>query len=161
MFCPYCNKEFQSSDNLCPNCHREGVPSEGGERLQGTLQSGPAEGVPPVFREFVPNRMGLSITALVISILSCCYSFFLIIPPLLTLVLAIVAVSYSGQVDRKTTLGDNTGAISSSKTAKTLSIISILINVLILVAAIILFLTGVLESLRPWLDEIISSIPGI
>ncbi len=156
MFCPYCNKEFQSSDNRCPTCGREGV-LEVNTPLEGSVHMAPSD-VPPVYREFIQNYMGLSVTSLVVAILSCCFTFILIIPPIASIILSILAVSYSGQVDRRTTLGDNEGAKKASKTARTLAWIVIIMNIVLFLIMLLLMVTEAGEGIREMLKGMAESL---
>ncbi|MFW5870405.1 MAG: GYF domain-containing protein [Candidatus Sumerlaeota bacterium] len=87
----------------------------------------------------VNNYMTLSIIAAVISVLGCCLiSCFSPIP----LVLSILAVVFSSQVNGLAMAGDIEGAQSKANTAKILAIIALVLGVLVLLLGIVGFIFG-------------------
>lgn len=73
------------------------------------------------------NHMTLSIVGLVVSILTCGGACFI------SIVLSVIAVVFSNQVETKYRVGDIIGAEKDAKNAKTLSIISIVISAFALI----------------------------
>ncbi|MFW6286674.1 MAG: GYF domain-containing protein [Candidatus Sumerlaeota bacterium] len=87
----------------------------------------------------INNYMTSSIIALVLSILGCCLiSCFSPIP----LILSIIAVVFSSQVNGLARAGDIQGAQSKANTAKILAIIAIVLAVLVLLLAIVGLIFG-------------------
>lgn len=171
MYCPNCHKDYESVDGKCPSCGEKGleafsVPLEGGVdmkpqgegispvRIESSQNVGTMPGGNMPFKEFVPNHMGLSITSLVVAFVACCFTFFLIFPPVVSFTLSIIAVVYSGQVDKRTALGDNEGARKSAVTAQVLGWIVITFNFLLLVGMIVIVLTGGREVLLSYVKAL-------
>lgn len=73
------------------------------------------------------NHMTLSIVGLVVSILTCGGACFI------SIVLSVIAIVFSNQVETKYRVGDIIGAEKDAKNAKTLSIISIVISAFALI----------------------------
>lgn len=94
------------------------------------------------------NYLPLSIIGAVIGLCSpCCIG----------LVLGIIAIVYSSQVDSKYSFKDYMGAEQSSKNAKTLAIIAIILGILGLIYTIVMFFTGngmaMLDTYQEFLKE--------
>lgn len=98
----------------------------------------------------VPNNyMVLAVISIVLGLCQfpCCISF----------ILGVIAIIYSNQVSSKYNYGDYLGAEQSSKNAKMLSIISLVLAAIGLIYFIIVIMsagyTGMIESYREILEE--------
>ena len=95
------------------------------------------------------NNLVLSIVSAVLGLCSpCCIG----------LILGIIAIVFSTQVDSKYTVGDYRGSESAAKTAKILAFIALGLFALNLIYAIVMFITGgmdaVLEQYKTVLDRV-------
>lgn len=108
----------------------QGEPINGNQQpgYQGQMnQEMPNYGQPTGGGGYLPqnlpdNYMTLSIVATVLGFLTCCTSC------LISAILGIIAIVFSSQVSNKFIVGDYQGALSDAKTAKILSIVSLIIT---------------------------------
>ncbi|MBX6390223.1 MAG: CD225/dispanin family protein [Frankia sp.] len=91
-------------------------------------------GGPPV----PPNYLGPSIALTVVSALSCCLNLLSLLP----MAVGIAAIVFSSQVNSRTRAGDLQGALSASRTARTLCLVAGALLALSVVLSIILFAIG-------------------
>ncbi|MBB4035518.1 hypothetical protein GGR21_001411 [Dysgonomonas hofstadii] len=111
--------------------------------FQSSNTDGPIQPIKP------DNNLVLSIISAVVGLCSpCCIG----------LILGIIAIVFSTQVDSKYTVGDYRGSESAAKTAKILALIAIGLFVLNAIYAIVMFATGgmdaALEQYKMILDQI-------
>lgn len=160
MFCPKCGMQNSDEANHCSNCGNllktEIIQETQNESQANFEQDGKDINnypkVPnsqaitnPIYNQGtnstvtgavpkpkVDSNMVISIISLVLSVLGCgCLN-------LVSLILSIIGVVYASQVNTKLFAGDFEGAQKSSKTALTLSLISIGVMVLAVIICVIL-----------------------
>ena len=99
-FCPTCGREQEPGARFCPNCGASADPTAGGPGYAPGMANPTGQTYGP---GMVPNYLVQSILVTIF----CC------------LIGGIVAIVHAAQVNGKLRAGDYTGAVESSKSAKT------------------------------------------
>ena len=113
MHCPTCGARNEDDARFCVNC---GQKLEEQEAMYGGGPAYAPYGVPGGYPQHIPNYL---IPSILVTIFCC-------------LPLGIVAIIFAAQVNGKVAAGDIAGAQSSSRTARTLVIISVVAGVVVI-----------------------------
>ena len=123
MHCPTCGARNDDDARFCVNC---GQKLEEQEAIRGRGPAYAPYGDSGGFRQHIPNYL---IPSILVTIFCC-------------LPLGIVAIIFAAQVNGKVAAGDITGAQSSSRTARTLVIVSVVVGVVVIGIALLAGLLG-------------------
>ena len=123
MHCPTCGASNDAEARFCVNC---GQKLEEQEAIHGGGPAYAPYGGPGIYRQRIPNYL---IPSILVTIFCC-------------LPLGIVAIIFAAQVNGKVAAGDIAGAQSSSRTARTLVIVSVVVGVVVIGIALLAGLLG-------------------
>ena len=123
MHCPTCGASNDDEARFCINC---GQKLEEQEAMYGGGPAYAPYGVPGGYPQHIPNYL---VQAILVTIFCC-------------LPLGIVAIIFAAQVNGKVAAGDIVGAQSSSRTARTLVIVPVIVGAVVIGIALLAGLLG-------------------
>ena len=123
MHCPTCGARNDDNARFCINC---GQKLEEQEAMYGGGPAYAPYGVPGGYPQHIPNYL---VQAILVTIFCC-------------LPLGIVAIIFAAQVNGKVATGDIAGAQSSSRTARTLVIVPVIVGAVVIGIALLAGLLG-------------------
>ena len=123
MHCPTCGARNDDNARFCVNC---GQKLEEQEAMYGGGPAYAPYGVPGGYPQHIPNYL---VQAILVTIFCC-------------LPLGIVAIIFAAQVNGKVAAGDIAGAQSSSRTARTLVIVPVIVGAVVIGIALLAGLLG-------------------
>ena len=123
MHCPTCGARNDDNARFCVNC---GQKLEEQEAMYGGGPAYAPYGVPGGYPQHIPNYL---VQAILVTIFCC-------------LPLGIVAIIFAAQVNGKVAAGDIAGAQSSSRTARTLVIVPVVVGAVVIGIALLAGLLG-------------------
>ena len=123
MHCSTCGARNEDDARFCVNC---GQKLEEQEAMYGGGPAYTPYGVPGGYPQHIPNYL---VQAILVTIFCC-------------LPLGIVAIIFAAQVNGKVTAGDIAGAQSSSRTARTLVIVPVVVGAVVIGIALLAGLLG-------------------
>ena len=123
MHCSTCGARNEDEARFCVNC---GQKLEEQEAMYGGGPAYAPYGVPGGYPQHIPNYL---VQAILVTIFCC-------------LPLGIVAIIFAAQVNGKVAAGDIAGAQSSSRTARTLVIVPVVVGAVVIGIALLAGLLG-------------------
>ena len=123
MHCSTCGARNEDDARFCVNC---GQKLEEQEAMYGGGPAYAPYGVPGGYPQHIPNYL---VQAILVTIFCC-------------LPLGIVAIIFAAQVNGKVAAGDIAGAQSSSRTARTLVIVPVVVGAVVIGIALLAGLLG-------------------
>ena len=123
MHCPTCGARNDDEARFCVNC---GQKLEEQETIQGGGSAYAPYGDLGSYRQHIPNYL---IPSILVTIFCC-------------LPLGIVAIIFAAQVNGKVAAGDIAGAQSSSRTARTLVIVPVIVGAVVIGIVLLAGLLG-------------------
>ena len=123
MHCPTCGARNEDDARFCINC---GQKLEEQEAMYGDGPAYAPYGVPGGYPQHIPNYL---VQAILVTIFCC-------------LPLGIAAIIFAAQVNGRVAAGDIAGAQSSSRTARTLVIVPVVVGAVVIGIALLAGLLG-------------------